>query len=491
LLEAGIRYADYLVENFGPDKRPFLTGHPELEMALVELYRTTGQSKYLEFVRYIFSGVERDRLKLKDSDVRYMFSGKPFTSRTEFEGHAVRALYASSGATDYFAESGDPAYKKTLDVLWSDLTQRKMYITGGVGSRSAGETFGDPYELPSQQAYAETCAAVANVMWNFRLLSLTGDARYADVLERALYNGVNSGMSLSGALYCYRNPLASSGEKLRSPWYDTTCCPPNIERLFESLPGYFYATSRDGVYVNLYQNSDLDWHLENSTGIKISQSSSFPWNGDIKLAVTPTRSSDFTVYLRWPSWAAAADVQVNGQPFATGNFHPGSFIGISRTWSRGDTILLSLPLQPTPVVGNPRVADVYGRVAVQRGPLVYALEQIDQNGAALADLFYRLNTSFTAEPRKDLLGGVTVLKVPGQAAEKSLGEEPLYQPLISAANRTKRPVTLTFIPYYAIGNREPTPMEVWVPISRFSSGPMSAVLPSSELKMVRQNNDLR
>lgn len=467
LMDAGIRFADYLVDNFGPTKRPFLTGHPELEMALVELYRTTGDSKYLEFARYLFSGVERDRLKLKDTEIRYMFSGKPFTSRTEFEGHAVRALYAASGATDYFAETGDPAFKRTLDLLWTDLTTRKMYITGGVGSRTAGESFGDPYELPSEQAYAETCAAVANVMWNFRMLALTGDSRYADVLERALYNGVNSGMSLSGTLYCYRNPLASNGEKLRNPWYDTTCCPPNMERLFESLPGYFYAMSRDGVYVNLYHNSELDWHLEDGTGLKITQSTNYPWTGDIKLTVDPERASDFTLYVRWPAWAASADVQVNGQPLTPSNPGHPSFIPISRNWKAGDTVLISLPMQPTPMVSNPRVADTYGHLAMQRGPLVYALEQIDQNGVSLGDIFVRPTGTSTAEPRKDLLGGVTVLKVAGNAAEKSLGEEPLYQPLAVAVNRPKRPLTLTFIPYYAMGNREPTPMEVWVPISRF------------------------
>ncbi len=473
LLNAGIRFADYVVENFGPTKRPFVTGHPELEMALVELYRTTGQAKYLEFTRYLFSGVERDRLKLKDSDIKYMFSGKPFTSRTEFEGHAVRALYASSGATDYFTESGDPAYKKTLDLLWTDLTTRKMYITGGVGSRAGGESFGDAYELPSEQAYAETCAAVANVMWNFRLLALTGDARYADVLERTLYNGANSGMSLSGTLYCYRNPLASNGEKLRNPWYDTTCCPPNIERLLEALPGYFYAMSRDGVYVNLYHNSDLDWHLEDGTGLKLSQTTNYPWSGDIKITVNPERSSDFTVYVRWPAWAASADVQVNGQPFQTAAFKRGSYIAISRGWTKGDTVTLSFPLQPTPTVANPRVAEIYGRLAMQRGPLVYALEQIDQNGVALGDVFVRSGGSAAVESRKDLLGGVTILKVSGQAAEKSLGEEPLYQPVSAAVNRAKRPLTLTFIPYYAIANREPTPMEVWVPISRFDAPPAS------------------
>jgi len=466
LLDAGIRFADYVVDNFGPTKRPFVTGHPELEMAMVELYRTTRQTKYLDFARYLLSGVERERLKLKDSDIHYMFSGKPFTSRTEFEGHAVRALYAASGATDYFTETGDPAYKKTLDLLWTDLTMRKMYITGGVGSRSGGESFGDPYELPSEQAYAETCAAIANVMWNYRLLALTGDARYADLLERALYNGVNSGLSLSGNLYCYRNPLASSGDKLRNPWYDTTCCPPNIQRLFESLPAYFYSSSRDGVYLNLYHNSELDWHLDDGTPFKLTQSTNYPWAGDVRVTVAPSHPASFTVYLRWPAWAPSFDVQVNGQPFPVPPTHKGSFVPITRTWIAGDTISLSVPLQTVMMAANPRLTDDFGRAAVQRGPLVYALEQIDQNGTAIADVFLKNNSTFTVEYRKDFLGGIAALKVPGLAAERSVGEEPLYQPYSAGAGRSKRMVNLTFIPYYAIGNRENTPMAVWLPVSR-------------------------
>ncbi len=468
LLDAGTRFADYVVQNFGPDKRPFFTGHPELEMALVELYRTTGQTRYLDFTRYLFSGIERDRLKLKDSEIRYMFSGRPFTSHTEFEGHAVRALYAASGATDYYTETGDPAYRKTLDLLWTDLTRRKMYITGGVGSRSAGESFGDPYELPSESAYAETCAAVANVMWNFRLLMMTGDARYSDVLERTLYNGANAGMSLGGNLYCYRNPLASTGEKLRNPWYDVTCCPPNLERLFESLPGYLYAVSRDGVYVNLYHSSELDWHLEDGTGIQISQSTEYPWSGAIRLKVAPAKPADFTVYVRWPSWAQSISLEVNGTPVDVTAARSGSYIPISRRWEPGDSVGIDLPMPAVPMIANPRVADDYGRIAMQRGPLVYALEQIDQNGAPLGDIFYRVGSSIAAEPKKDLLGGVTLLKTSGQVAEKSLGEEPLYQPL-TGGTRAKRPLTLTFIPYYAIGNREPTPMEVWIPMTRMDN----------------------
>ena len=473
LLDVGIKFADYVVENFGPAKRPFVTGHPELEMALVELYRTTRQTKYLDFAHYLLSGVERDRLKLKDADIHYMFSGKPFTSRTEFEGHAVRALYAASGATDYFTETGDPAYKKTLDLLWTDLTMRKMYITGGVGSRSGGESFGDPYELPSEQAYAETCAAIANVMWNYRLLAVTGDARYADLMERALYNGVNSGLSLAGTSYCYRNPLASSGDKLRNPWYDTTCCPPNIQRLFESLPGYIYSSSRDGVYLNLYHNSELDWHLEDGTPLKVTQTTNYPWTGDVKVTVTPAHATEFTLYVRWPGWAPSVDVQVNGQAFSLANAHKGMFIPITRTWNAGDTVTLNLALQPVMMAANPRLTDDFGRVAVQRGPLVYALEQIDQNGAVLSDVFLKGNGTFTVEYRKDLLGGIAELKVGGFVAERSVGDEPLYQPYGAGASRPKRMVNLTFIPYYTIGSRETTPMQVWTPVSR-SEQPVSS-----------------
>lgn len=467
LLDIGIRFADYVVDNFGPTKRPFVTGHPELEMALVELYRATRQTKYLDFARYLLSGVERERLKLKDSEIHYLFSGKPFTSRTEFEGHAVRALYAAAGATDYFTETGDPAYRKTLDLLWADLTMHKMYITGGVGSRSGGESFGDPYELPSEQAYAETCAAIANVMWNYRLLALTGDARYADLLERALYNGVNSGLSLSGNLYCYRNPLASNGDKLRNPWYDTTCCPPNIQRLFESLPGYFYSSSRDGIYVNLYHNSELDWHLDDGTPLKLSQATGYPWAGDVKFTLNPARPADFTLYVRWPAWAPSFDVQVNGQDFTSPGAHRGSFIPISRTWKPGDTVAINMPLQPVMMAANPRLTDDYGRVAVQRGPLVYALEQIDQNGITLSDVFLKVGMTFSVDYRKELLGGIAELKIPALAAERSVGDEPLYRAYGTGANRPKHMVNLTFIPYYTVGNRESSPMEVWVPLSPY------------------------
>ena len=266
--------------------------------------------------------------------------------------------------------------------------------------------------------------------------------------------------------YCYRNPLASNGEKLRNPWYDTDCCPPNIERLFESLPGYLYGMASDGVYVNLYHSSQLDWHLRDGNPLRISQATAYPWNGDVRLTVEPAKPAAFAMYLRWPSWASNADVTVNGQISPVSDFQPGSYISLNRMWKRGDTVSITFPMQPTEMAANPHVTSDYGRVAMQRGPLVYAMEQMDQGGPAMGDIFVRPNSPLSAEWRKDWLGGVTVIKVGGQIAEKSTMQEPLYQPLAVANGRAKRPASLVFIPYYAVNNREPTPMEVWVQLTR-------------------------
>jgi DUF1680 family protein len=451
LLDIGIRFANYLA-----DKRPLLTGHPNLEMALVELYRTTSNRKYLDLAGYLMSGVETERLHLTPPQTRYLFSGIPFTSRTIFEGHAVRAMYASGGATDYYLETGDPAYRKTLDTLWGDMTRHKMYITGGVGSRADGEAFGDPYELPNAQAYTESCAAIGNMIWNFRMLAASGDSRYADIMERALYNGINSGMSLDGTLYCYRNPLSSDGEKIRNEWYDTTCCPPNLERILASLPGYFYATSKDGLYVNFYHDSDLDWQ-----GLKVSQRTKYPWSGDVDFTVTPDRAHEFTMFLRIPAWSRKSSVLVNGSEIPA---KPGEYLAVRRTWKPGDRFTLHLDMSPRLTTAHPRVAEDAGKVAVERGPLVFALEQPDQQ-APVADLsLTNGDTRFESEFRRELLGGVLLLKHAGAAYEQSLDREPLYESLEQARQRKTKPVELTFIPYYAWANRGQSAMEVWVPL---------------------------
>ena len=462
LLDGGIRMADYFVENFGPAKRPMFTGHPELELAMVELYRTTGERKYLDFAGYLLSGVDRERLKLSDRDVRYTFSGAPFTSRKAFEGHAVRAMYAASGATDYYLETGDAAYRETLDRLWRDLTQGKMYVTGGVGSRSDGEAIGEPYELPNAQAYGESCAAIGNMIWNWRMLMASGEGRFADIVERALYNGVNSGMSLDGTLYCYRNPLESTGEKIRNEWYDTTCCPPNLERVLASLPGYAYSTSDRGVWVHLYHSSDLGWRLEDGTGLAIQQRTEYPWKDAIDLTITPASAKEFSVFVRIPAWSGQSSVEVNGKPWEAAA-RAGEYLELRRQWTPGDRVHLRLDLQPRLTVSNPLVRENAGRVAVERGPLVYCLEQADQPGEhTIFDLSLAPGT-FQSEFKADLLGGVTVLRHPGVASPRPLATQPLYSSAVPRQPEGGTPVTLTFIPYYAWANREPQAMAVWVP----------------------------
>lgn len=469
LLDAGLRFVDdYLMPNFGPaPKKPILSGHPEIEMALIELYRTTGDKRHLELAGYILQG--DDRIPLPHLGYVYHFCGIPFTSRTHLEGHAVRAMYACCGATDYYLETGDASYLKTLNTLWDDLISSQMYVTGGVGARSEGEAFGDAYELPNSRAYGESCAAIGNMMWNWRMLAATGEAKYADVIERALYNGINSGMSLDGTLYCYRNPLGfdpSNGDKIRNPWYDTTCCPPNLERTFASLPGYFYSTSSDGVYVHLYDNSQLDWHLESGTGLKIQQKTNYPWDGGVDISVAPASPSAFTFYVRIPGWSDRTQVSVNGKPVPGAT--PGQYLAIRRTWNAGDNVRLQFDMSPQVLEANARVVEDTGRVALQRGPLVYCMEQLDQpEGVALTDVAVDLGqkpgSAFHEEFESSLLGGIVVLRHAGGVYEKSASRSGLYYRYSSEAPKARK-ATLTFIPYYAWSNRAATPMQVWTPV---------------------------
>ena len=472
LLDASIRFVDgYLLPNFGPDasKKPLFSGHPEMELALVELYRTTDEKKYLTLAGYLLQGDER--IKFPERAIVYHFCGVPFTTRMHLEGHAVRAMYACCGATDYYMETGDESYLKTLNVLWNDLVNSQMYVTGGVGARSAGEAFGDSYELPNFTAYGESCAAIGNMMWNWRLLAATGEAKYADVIERALYNGINSGMSLDGTLYCYRNPLAfdpSGGDTIRNPWYDTTCCPPNLERTFASLPGYFYSTSKDGLYVHLYDNSQLDWRLEDGTGLKVAQKTNYPWDGAVEIAVTPAKPTDFTFYLRVPGWSNGSQIKVNGESVSGAT--SGHYLPMQRRWSPGDIISVKFNMAPQVLEANARVVDDYGRVAVQRGPLVYCLEQLDQpQGVPLYDVLLDLRAKSSSQFEEhfdaNLLGGIVVLKHEGAVAENSASANKLYSAFTPSPSQSRK-VELQFIPYYAWANRNPTPMQVWTPYLR-------------------------
>jgi len=465
LLEAGMRFVDnFLLPNYGPsaNQKPIVAGHPEIEMSLIELYRTTGNHKYLELAGYILHG--DSRISLTPEQIVYMYCGIPFTSRTKLEGHAVRAMYACCGATDYYLETGDPTYLKTLTALSHDLVEHQLYVTGGVGARDSGEAFGDAYELPNARAYGESCAAIGNMMWNWRMLSATGNALHADVIERALYNGINSGMSLDGKLYCYRNPLAfdpSSGDKIRNPWYDTTCCPPNLERTFASLPGYFYSTSKDGIYVHLYDNSELRWKLDSGNAIKITQQTRYPWEGKVDLRVSPATPEEFTLFVRIPGWSKRSTLKVNGKPVE--NISPGSYAAIRRRWSGEELVELEFDMQPQMVHANPAVADDTGRVAMQRGPVVFCMEQLDQAGNSPQEfplVAAMLAGESEAQFDPNLLEGVVVLTHSGIIAAQST--QSLYD-TGPVSKKAAHDVKLKLIPYYAWANREPSSMQVWIP----------------------------
>lgn len=476
LLDAGIRFIDgFLMPNYGaaPNQKGIVAGHPEIEMALMELYRTTGKREYVDLAGYILHG--DPRIPLRPQQIVYMFCGIPFTSRTHLEGHAVRAMYACCGATDYYLETGDPAYWKTLNLLWEDLVRDQLYVTGGVGARQAGEAFGDPYELPNARAYGESCAAIGVMMWNWRMLAASADARFTDVIERSLYNGINSGMSLDGRTYCYRNPLAfdptskagdrhEPNDKIRNPWYDTTCCPPNLERTFASLPGYFYGMSDDGVYVHLYDNSSINWKLRDGTPFGIEQETRYPWEGDVKLTVRPAQPSEFTLFVRIPGWSQKNSVRVNGKTIA--DVQPGKYLPIRRRWSSGDTVELSFDMTTHMLKANPAVTDDRGRVAFQRGPIVFCMEMLDQPAAAqsasMVGYTSHLGTPTTARYDPDLLDGVMVLEHPGSILQGET-EAGLYFPAAAAEKTTSSPATLRLIPYYAWANRAPSEMQVWIP----------------------------
>jgi DUF1680 family protein len=475
LLDAGARFVDdFLIPNYGPgaNQKGIVSGHPEIEMALIELSRTTGDRKYVDLAGYILHGDAR--IPLKSQQVAYMYCGIPFVSRTKLEGHAVRAMYACCGATDYYLETGDQAYWKTLNILWDDLTAHQLYVNGGVGARASGESFGDAYELPNAQAYGESCAAIGNMMWNWRMLAASGDAKFTDVIERALYNGINSGMSLDGRTYCYRNPLAfdPSGEsrdrhlvdgKIRNAWYDTTCCPPNLERTFASLSGYFYSTSADGVYVHLYDNSEMNWHLHDGTGLKVQQVTNYPWSGDVKVTVSPSAPTEFVMYVRIPGWSTKSGVKVNGKEIAGAK--AGEYLAIRRKWAENDTIELSFDMTTHLLKANPAVTEDRGRVAFQRGPIVFCMEHLDQedhnSGMNLAGYTVENGGDTKAQFEPKLLDGVMVLSHPATIS-KGVTDMALYFPA-STPKLAESPTTIKLIPYYAWANRESASMQVWIP----------------------------
>ena len=458
LLTVAMKFADHICETFGPEaegKQPGSGGHPEIEMALVELARATGDVKYVEQARFF---LDMHGQGLIGGQV-YNQDHVPYRELTRIEGHAVRAVYLNCGATDIYTETGEKALLETLDRLWSKMTSRQMYISGGVGSQYEGESFGEDYELPNKDAYAETCAAIANVMWNWRMLLLNGDSRFADVLETALYNAVLVGLGLDGKSYFYRNPLADDGDHRRQPWYQCACCPPNVARMLASTAGYFYSLSEEGIWVHLYAENTAQLELLDGRRIGIVQRTKYPWDGSVEVQVQG--EGDFALYLRIPAWSGGEwSLTLNGEAAAEVD-EDGGYLKILRNWKPGDVIRLVLPMPVRLIESHPRVCENAGRVALIRGPLLYCLEGVDHPGVGLDEIVIPYDANFIANFQSDLLGGMVILQAQAttQPVEQSW-ESQLYRPIAHPSKG--QTVDITAIPYYAWGNREAGQMRVWI-----------------------------
>lgn len=461
-LNIAIRYADCVCKAIGngPDQKKLVPGHQIAEMALVRLYLVTGDRKYLDQAKFFLDA--RGYTSRKDA---YSQAHKPVLEQDEAVGHAVRATYMYAGMADVAAITGDSSYIKAVDRIWENIVSKKIYITGGIGARHAGEAFGDNYELPNLSAYNETCAAIGNVYVNYRLFLLHGDAKYFDVLERTLYNGLISGVSLDGGSFFYPNPLSSNGGYSRKPWFGCACCPSNISRFIPSLPGYVYAVKDNQVYVNLYMSNRGELKVDRKK-VVLEQETSYPWDGDIRIRVAQG-SQKFVLNLRIPGWVRGevlpsdlyryADnkqlsyaVTVNGEP-VTGELQKG-YLQIDRKWKKGDVVEVHFDMQPRVVKAHEQVAADRGRVAIERGPIVYCAEWPD-NDFNVHNILLNQRPTFQVVNKPDLLYGICELTTEAQSLSYN-----------AAGKLAVKDVTLTLIPYYAWAHRGEGDMEVWLPI---------------------------
>ncbi|MFO7256861.1 MAG: glycoside hydrolase family 127 protein [Bacteroidota bacterium] len=455
-LDIALKNADLLVKTFGPGKLTIPPGHQIVETGLIKLYRITGNEDYLKLAKY-FLDIRGDSTTHKLYGP-YSQDHIPVTQQREVVGHAVRAVYMYAGMTDIAALYHDTTYLNAVHALWDNTVSKKMYITGGIGSRHDGESFGSDYELPNLTAYNETCAAIGNVWWNHRLFLLEGDVKYFDVIERTLYNGLISGLSLSGTEFFYPNALESDGVYkfnqgacTRKSWFDCSCCPTNLIRFLPSLPGLIYATREDTLYVNLYAASEADIEMPGGK-VRVTQTTDYPWDGRVSMAINPEKEGEFTIRLRIPGWARNevlpgglyqyADnhsvdwsVSVNDETLATSTAD--GYVTIRRVWRAGDSITMNFDMRVRRVVADDRVEEDRGKVALELGPLVYAVEQVDN--PHIDKVAAPPDASYAVADRSELLGGVKV---------------------ITAGSDTQNFVA---IPYYAWSNRGIGKMKVWLP----------------------------
>ena len=472
LLDVALKTADLLTRTFGPGKKAIWPGHQITEMGLVKLYRVTGEQKYLDLAKFMLDvrGPDGDKGSGRD----YNQSMLPPVDQSEAVGHAVRATYMYSGMADVAAMTDDRAYLAAVDRIWNDVVSKKLYITGGIGATGRGEAFGGPYELPNMTAYNETCAAVGNDFWNERLFLLHGDAKYVDVMERTLYNGLISGVSLDGKSFFYPNPLESNGQHQRSPWFGVACCPGNITRFLASVPGYVYAQQGDTLYVNLFAGGTADMTI-GGRPVKITQDTRYPWDGAVRITVRPDRAQDLTIKIRVPGWVRNEPVPsdlyrfldtttdpivltVNGTP-ADMTLDKG-YVTLARRWQPGDVVDLTLPMRVRRVVANDRVEADRGRVALQRGPIVYAAEWPDNANGHVRNLVLPDTAALRSEFRPNLLNGVQVVTT--RAVGTALNAD---------GQMVKTEQSLVAIPYSTWANRGRGEMLVWLPRTEASARP--------------------
>ena len=437
LLDVCIRMTDHMMSQFGPGKRHWVPGHEEIELALVKLYQTTQEQKYLDFAYWLLEERGHGHGTMGDEgkwNPVYYQDIVPDWQLTHISGHAVRCMYLYCGMADVAALKNDTGYIAAMDRLWDDVVHRNMYITGGVGSSHDNEGFTEDYDLPNLDAYCETCASVGMVLWNQRMNQLTGDSKYIDVLERSLYNGALAGISLGGDRFFYVNPLESKGDHHRQEWYGCACCPSQLSRFLPSIGNYIYASSDDALWVNLYIGNTGQIRI-GETDILLTQETDYPWDGSVKLTISTSQPLEKEIRLRIPNWCKTYDLSINGKRI---NVSEEKGYAVIKDWKSQDVIALDMDMPVEIVAADPHVKENFGKRAIQRGPLVYCMEEID-NPVYFDQIQLSPSTTFQTAFASDILNGIKTIKTNGRAQ------------------------SATFIPYYAWDNRKAGKMRVWIP----------------------------
>ena len=437
LLDVCIRMTDHMMSQFGPGKRHWVPGHEEIELALVKLYQTTQEQKYLDFAYWLLEERGHGHGTMGDEgkwDPVYYQDIVPVRQLTDISGHAVRCMYLYCGMADVAALKNDTGYIAAMDRLWDDVVHRNMYITGGIGSSHDNEGFTEDYDLPNLDAYCETCASVGMVLWNQRMNQLTGDSKYIDVLERSLYNGALAGISLGGDRFFYVNPLESKGDHHRQEWYGCACCPSQLSRFLPSIGNYIYASSDDALWVNLYMGNTGQIRI-GETDILLTQETNYPWDGSVKLTISTSQPLEKEIRLRIPDWCKTYDLSINGKRI---NVPKEKGYAVIKDWKSQDVIALDMDMPVEIVAADPHVKENFDKRAIQRGPLVYCMEEID-NPEYFDQIQLSPSTTFQTAFVSDILNGIKTIKTNGRAQ------------------------SATFIPYYAWDNRKAGKMRVWIP----------------------------